>query len=729
MKRVLLFSTAYAPLLGGAEVAIREITDRATDFEFDLICTRLIPGLSSTEKIGRVQIHRVGFGCTFDKYLLPFLGPLYAIFAIRYSSFDLLWSMQASYGGFASLFYSWMKPRTRFLLTLQEGDPFEQYAKRVGIFGGLHRAIFRRADFVQVISNFLGDWALKMGFGGKPKLIPNGVDVSRFLYREPHISDQVTLISVSRLSHKNGIDLVIRAMPSLPERVTLRLVGDGEDRVMLENLAKELHVENRVEFLGSKNNSDIPGLLASADIFVRPSRSEGQGISFLESMACGLPTVATPVGGIPDFLNSETGWLCKPEDPESIAYAINQIITTPQVEVARITQNASRLVRESYDWEKIGREMSDLFSVVCASKRVLIATGIYPPESGGPSQYSYGFARSLERLGHCPSVVAYGETKGRVSRSGGPVIRYIRFAWRSWKLARRSDVLFLQGAVSEGFPATIVAMIARKPTVLRLPGDYAWEMAQQSGETDLLDAFLAKAHTGKIGLYEKLERFVARRAKSVIAPSQYLKSVAEKWSVSSEKISVIWNAEHSLPTVHSRDEARELFGVSDKIVCLTVVRAVPWKGVAELIAWWKDIPLDHVLIVGGDGPETEAWKTLAVEHSLSDRVRFVGRLNREVLADWYRASDVFILHSGYEGYPHVVAEAASLGVPCFVSDQGGNPETEEVFGDLVQVFPYQNKAVWVEALTRVSRREERESRPPRWTHEQMVEAVLNVLNI
>ncbi len=368
---------------------------------------------------------------------------------------------------------------------------------------------------------------------------------------------------------------------------------------------------------------------------------------------------------------------------------------------------------------------------------VLIATGIYPPESGGPSQYARGFALALKQREIPVSVLSYGTANSdqmedgfrvsRVSRSGGPVIRYIRFFLQAYRMAKRHDVLFLQGSVSEGFPATIAAWLAGTPTVLRLPGDYAWEMAQQAGETDLLDVFLQKRHGGKIGWYERMERHSAKRAKQVIAPSRYLKTVAEKWGVPADHVQVILNAEHSLPEHLSREEARKKFYVEGKVVCLTVVRAVPWKGVSELIAWWKELPESHVLVVGGDGPEYETWKKQAAP--LGERVLFVGRLNRQELADWYRASDVFMLHSGYEGYPHVVAEAASIGVPCLVSDQGGNPETKDVFGDTITVLPFRNKEAWVNALKQQGIRQLTILRPSRWTHEQLVDAVLEVLTV
>jgi glycosyltransferase involved in cell wall biosynthesis len=708
--------------MGGAEVAIREITNRATEFEFDLICAKLAPGLSS-ETIGRVRVHRLGFGWKLDKYLLPLIAPAYAL---RFKP-DLIWSMQASYAGFASLFYSWLKPKVRFLLTLQEGDPFERYEKHAGPFVGLYRKIFRRPDAIQVISGFLGTWATDMGFEGTPKLVPNGVDVSRFAYHPAQPTEDIVVVHHGRLTHKNGMDLLIRALPDVPPRVKLRLIGEGEDKDMLVALAKELGVESRVEFLGNKSHEEIAQIFQESAMFCRPSRTEGLGNSFLEAMSAGLPTIGTPVGGIPDFLSPRTGWLCDVESPESIAKTINLILSLSREEVLKVAAEASALVHEYYNWERVGRDMSSLFAQTVASRRILVASGIYPPESGGPAQYSLGFKNAVEALGHVVRVVAYGETPGRVSRRGGAVLRYVRFGRHVAKLARRFDVVFLQGAVSEGYPATIAARHAGTPTVLRVPGDYAWEMAQQNGDPDLLDAFLTKSHSGKIGLFEKMERFTAKNACRVIAPSNYLKSVVERWGVSADKIAVIRNAEQGLPFTHGREEARAMFGVSDKVVCLTVCRAVPWKGVSALIDVWNELSSSHILVVGGDGPEYENWKKLAAP--LGDRVRFVGRLDRAALADWYRASDVFLLNSGYEGYPHVVAEAASLGVPCFVSDQGGNPETKDVFGDLITVLPYLEKTAWVNALADVRMRTEVPLAPPRWDHHQMIADVLDILNV
>ncbi len=368
--------------------------------------------------------------------------------------------------------------------------------------------------------------------------------------------------------------------------------------------------------------------------------------------------------------------------------------------------------------------------------RILIASGIYPPEGGGPSIYARAMARALVSVGHTVTVVAYGEQKTsseegwrvvRVSRRGGPFIRYARFMFAAYRELKDVSVAYLQGAVSEGLPTMLAARLRKVPAVLRVPGDYAWEMAQQKGERDLLDAFLEKKHGGLIGLYEKIERFVAKRASQIIAPSNYLHSVILRWGVDPAFIKTIRNAEDTLPEGFSREQKRSVEGLEAPVVCFTVARAVPWKGVAELIEWWKELPETHQLVIAGEGPETEKWKRLAQASSAQDRIRFVGRLDREQIGNWMRASDVFLLNSGYEGYPHVVAEAASMGVPCLVSDQGGNPETKEVFGDLITVLPYNQREAWIEALNRVTHNVERVTLAAKWTHKEMTKQVERVL--
>jgi glycosyltransferase involved in cell wall biosynthesis len=342
--------------------------------------------------------------------------------------------------------------------------------------------------------------------------------------------------------------------------------------------------------------------------------------------------------------------------------------------------------------------------------RILLATGIYPPDAGGPATYTRALARALASSGvHQVQVVCYGDRDAADEKDGYPVerigrnhvllVRYAKFFFAVRRRARNADVVYLQGPVSEGLPGTLGAVAAARPTVLKVVGDYAWEVYAGNGGAELLDEFLTKPHAGKIRWIERVERWTASRARRLIVPSQYLKTVVMKWGVGSDRVTTIYNAVEPLPAGGMRDELRRTFGVADHRVMLTSVRAVAWKGVDFLIGLLSDLPQDVFLAVAGDGPQLEEWKKLVKQHDLTARVRFMGRMERAALADWYRAADLFVLASGYEGFPHVVAEAASLGLPSFVSDRGGNPETQAIFGaDLIRVLPYQDRDAWLNSL-------------------------------
>lgn len=725
-KRILIFATTYFPLVGGAEVAMKELTDRMPDIRFDLVCAKIKPGLAATEHIGNITVHRVGIGRPVDKFLLPVLGVVRALRIGKSSEIPVVWSLMASFGGFAALVYTWMRPKTCLVLTLQEGDPLEHYDKRAGAWRWLHRRIFRRANTVQAISRFLADWSMQMGFQGTPEVVPNGVDLKTFRVSGDSAAREslrkrfgfgqadTVLVTASRLSHKNAVDDLIVALTHLPLNHKVLILGTGEDEQKLRNLATEKGVSDRVVFAGTVSHADLPAHLQCGDIFVRASRSEGLGNAFLEAMACGVPIIGTPVGGIPDFLNDgDTGLLCRVNDPASIAQAVTRIQTGASLR-ARLIQQGRALVNEYYGWDGIAERMHQLLLRTAEGTqktplRILLATGIYPPDLGGPATYTHTLARLFTAQGHHVRVICYAnETASmpddpcpvtRISRGYGVVTRYVKYAQAVYRQAKGMDVVYLQGPVSEGVPGAIGAWFARRPIVMKVVGDYAWEQAVKEGEKELLDTFVTHFHTGKIRLLEALERWSARRATKVITPSRYLKKIVQAWGVPEERITVIPNAISELPNGMSREEARRTFGVEERRVLLTAVRAVPWKRGDFLISLLADLPTDVLLVVAGDGPERTHWHELAEQKGVTNRIRFLGRTDQKTLANWYRAADLFALPSGYEGYPWVVAEAASVGLPSMVSDKGGNPETKELLGaGLITVLPYDDRVVWLDAL-------------------------------
>ncbi|MBI5229829.1 MAG: glycosyltransferase family 4 protein [Candidatus Magasanikbacteria bacterium] len=378
MRRILIFSTAYLPLIGGAEVMVKEITDRlGTEFEFVLVTAQLRAELPSHERIGAVEVHRIGRGYWSDKLLLAFYGARYAR---SLGGFDAVWGIMASYGGLAALRYKKMHLRTKFLLTLQEGDSRAHIYARVWWWWPYFTQIFKRADKIQAISNYLAEWAREMGARCAVDVVPNGVDAAKFsppdevarararaeVRQQYGISLNAPLVvSVSRLVPKNGIADLIQAMKFLPEDAHLMIVGEGVLSRSLHALVQTKGLKDRVHFVGFVSHNDLPRYLWASDIFCRPSLSEGLGNVFLEAMAAGVPVVAPQVGGIKDFLiDGETGLFCKIGDTLDIAQKIKLILVDKHLS-EYLRKNGLQLVRDKFYWSNIARQMKNILCYLC----------------------------------------------------------------------------------------------------------------------------------------------------------------------------------------------------------------------------------------------------------------------------------------------------------------------------------------------------------------------------
>lgn len=384
-KRICIFSLTYVPFIGGAEIAVKELTGRMPELAFDMVTLRFNAALPVVEKIGNVTVHRIGFakkGATIadtfrlplalNKYLFPFIAVRAALRLHRERPFDAIWSIQANYAGFAALFFKQKYPDVPFILNLQEGDPLEHYRRRVGMLYPLYKKIFRMADRVHAISTYLADFARRMG-ARSVEVIPNGVDTAFFTKDIPvhdmlelrkhlglAINDEV-MVTTSRLVEKNAVDDCIRALPDLPVTVKFLILGTGPDEKSLRKLAAEIGVADRVIFLGHIPYEVVPYYLKIARVFVRPSLSEGMGNSFIEAMAAGVPVVATPVGGITDFVIdpssnvgkvTPTGLFARVRDPRSVAEKVKVLLLDTDLR-EKIIANAQTLAGEKYDWARV----------------------------------------------------------------------------------------------------------------------------------------------------------------------------------------------------------------------------------------------------------------------------------------------------------------------------------------------------------------------------------------
>lgn len=390
-KTILIFSLVYYPrFIGGAEVAVKEITDRlGNGFDFDMITLRKTA--PEFERIGNVNVYRVGFGWRAGdnaflsrfkiyKYFFPFFACAKALALHRKNHYDATWSLMANYAGFGALFFKLLRPKVPFILNLQEGDPTDYIKRRVGIFYPIFKMIFTKADSITALSIFLANWAKEMGATAPTTVVPNGVDVGRFKNRITNQELGITngererirgelgfgkedtvLVTTSRLVEKNAVEDVIESLQYLSENVKFLIVGTGQLEGSLKLKTKKLKLEERVNFAGFISHEKMPPYLWASDIFIRPSLSEGQGASFMEAMAAGLPVIATPVGGIPDFLkDGETGLFCEVGNPKSIAQKVEKLMKDAESR-DYIIRTAGKMVAEKYDWDLIAERMGEVF--------------------------------------------------------------------------------------------------------------------------------------------------------------------------------------------------------------------------------------------------------------------------------------------------------------------------------------------------------------------------------
>ncbi|MEX0919236.1 MAG: glycosyltransferase family 4 protein [Parcubacteria group bacterium] len=360
-SRILIFSTSYFPLVGGAEIAVKEITDRLPEIEFDLITAKQKPDLASVEKIGNVTVYRLGFGhILLDKLLIPYLGAMKTLKLQRNRKYDAYWCIMVTFASGAAYIANWFQKRIPIILTLQEGDSDDWLRHRwMGLIDLSWRLALARTHILTAISTYLQKRAKRLGYKNRSELIPNGVDVEKFQNVQSHPRDRgkTVLITTSRLVEKNAVGDIIEALKFLPESVGLKILGDGPLEPELKLQAKSSRLEARIEFLGHVPYEEIPKHLHQADIFVRPSLSEGFGNSFIEAMAAGLPVIASPVGGITDFLvDGETGLMVEPKSPRLIAFQVQKLINDSVLR-DQITINAKRMVEAKYDWNLVAEEM------------------------------------------------------------------------------------------------------------------------------------------------------------------------------------------------------------------------------------------------------------------------------------------------------------------------------------------------------------------------------------
>jgi len=300
-------------------------------------------------------------------------------------------------------------------------------------------------------------------------------------------------------------------------------------------------------------------------------------------------------------------------------------------------------------------------------RKILITTGNH----GGPQTY-VGILKEHLSKGHRVRVIAFDEV------SGPKGIKHFLFFLKILKESKGETIIFAQDPVSVGLPSSIASLILGKKLLLKIVGDYAWEQGvQRFGVKDSLDTFVLRDSYGlKVRFFKYIQKKVALGAVKIIVPSNYLKGVVSKWGVDQDKIIVIENSfkEKDLPTLGKEELRKKLGFESNEKIVISVGRLVPWKGFEKLIES-MDLLDGAKLILVGDGPERKKIERL-IEVSGAKILYFPKKGHGELL-EYIKASDVFVLNTGYEGLSHLLIEAMALGTPIATTSFGGNSELLE----------------------------------------------------
>jgi glycosyltransferase involved in cell wall biosynthesis len=304
--------------------------------------------------------------------------------------------------------------------------------------------------------------------------------------------------------------------------------------------------------------------------------------------------------------------------------------------------------------------------------KLLIISGIFPPDPGGPAKFASEFSEWSYRNGADVKVISYVDeirtnspTLTRkflgVSRKSSLLIRYLKMIITVSKSVQKEDRVIAVGAFLEIYIASIVKKIKY---VAKVPGDIVWERARNNQVTEL---DINDYQESKLPLRYRLFRFLftmsLKRASLVIVPSNGLFQLCIQWGIPESRLRLIQN---SVDLSKFSTLKRNSF----KFDVLTVCRLAPWKGVDELI----EVCARHdlTLAVAGDGPERAKLEKLGAQLGLD--VNFFGDVSEDKILELLSSSKIFVLNSHYEGLPHALVEARAAGMISVARDGTGSAE-------------------------------------------------------
>jgi glycosyltransferase involved in cell wall biosynthesis len=255
-----------------------------------------------------------------------------------------------------------------YIVSLRGGDVPGYLGQELAFYhrltAPLTRLVWREAEHVVANSNGLRQLAAQAMPEVDIAVVPNGVDLDTFVPGAGSVRTPLALLFVGRLHMQKGLDTLLRALALIPARLRdgcrLILVGDGPERLPLQNQAQQLGLAHLLDFRGWVDRTEIAQIYATADVFVFPSRDEGMPNAVLEAMAAGLPVVATRISGSEELVaEGENGMLVPVDDAEALATALARVIDDAELR-QRMGRASRQRIELQYTWRTTATAYFDM---------------------------------------------------------------------------------------------------------------------------------------------------------------------------------------------------------------------------------------------------------------------------------------------------------------------------------------------------------------------------------
>jgi len=378
VEKILCVTNDFGPRAGGIETFVIGLIERLP-FGSVIVYTN---AQENSAPYDHEWVEKFGVEVIRDKakILLPTPGVAYCVNAIvRERNISTVFFGAAAPLGLLSR--GLRKAGVQQIVALTHGH--EVWWSKVWPFTLAMRSISRHVDHLTYLGEYtrsaIAQSITKEAATRMVKIAP-GIDTDHFspvdasqLRSELGLTEKKVIVSVGRLVHRKGQDVLIEAMPAIIKEVPeahILMIGEGPYRSYLENRVKALGLQERVTFIGRLQYADLPRYICAGDLFVMPSRSrlaglevEGLGIVYLEASACGLPVIAGISGGAPDaVLEGETGLVVDGRRKADVAAAVVELLLDSDRSKAMGIRGRQWIIKE-WRWEIWSSRFAQLLKV------------------------------------------------------------------------------------------------------------------------------------------------------------------------------------------------------------------------------------------------------------------------------------------------------------------------------------------------------------------------------